>query len=101
MVTNAWVSNGLLFQGHLIAINVGGRTSKVTKPNETDILFFKIETGQVSRRIELAEIIDDKASSKCRFLACDGKRLYVVDLGKLLQNSVTIRKLDTQIPNLS
>jgi hypothetical protein len=72
----------VLLQGHLIAINVGGRNSKLTKPNETDVLFFKIETGQVSRRIELAEIIDDQSSSKCRFLACDGKRLFVVDLGK-------------------
>ena len=68
----------------MIAINFGGRMSKVTKPMETDILFFKIETGQVVRRIELAEIIDDKANSKCRFLACDGKRLYVVDLGKII-----------------
>ena len=57
--------------------------SKLTKPGQTDVLFINVETGQVVRRIELEAVITNKAASKCLFLSCDGKRLYVVDLGKI------------------
>jgi hypothetical protein len=72
------------FQGHLIAINYGTRMSKLTKPGETDVIFFGIDSGKIERRIELAEVITDREKSKCRFLACDGKRIFVVDLGKFI-----------------
>ena len=72
------------FQGHLIAINCGTRMSKLTKPGETDVIFIGIESGKIERRIELADIVPERENSKCRFLACDGKRIYVVDLGKRL-----------------
>lgn len=73
-------------QGNLIAINVGTAKSSITRPGETDILMFNIETGNVSMRVELSSRIADLARSKCRFLACDGRKVYVSDLGRVISS---------------
>jgi hypothetical protein len=39
-----------------------------TAIGETDLLFFDVETGHLVKRMEMADIIKDKQSSKCRFL---------------------------------
>jgi len=69
-------------QSHLIAISIGtNKSSSLTKPGETDILFVDINTGRISRRIELGDIIEDKSKYNCRFVSCDGNRIFVVDSG--------------------
>ena len=44
---------------------------------------FDVATGELKKRIELAEVIpaDRKQDSKCRFLAYKRSRIHIVDLG--------------------
>jgi len=51
------------------------------RPRKTDLLFFDINTGKLSRKIEMEDIISDKIKSKCRFLTYQLDRLYITDLG--------------------
>jgi len=55
----------------------GGLTSK----GETDVFFINVKDGQVVKRIELGDIIQDKRNSKCRFLCFNNGKLYITDLG--------------------
>jgi len=48
---------------------------------ETDLLFFDVETGQLVKRMEMADIIKDKQRSKCRFLTSWQGKLLITDLG--------------------
>jgi len=70
-------------KGHILTINTNPRgiPSCITKQGETDILKIDFEDNKIAEKIELVDIIDDKEQSKCRFLACDGNKVYVVDLG--------------------
>lgn len=82
----------------------GGGPGSITRPGETDIFVINVENGNVRsfpnfrlmndfllprpkvvRRIELSEVIPDKAKSKCRFIAYRGQKLYVVDLGNVAE----------------
>jgi len=48
---------------------------------ETDVFFINVKDGQVVKRIELADIIQDKRNSKCRFLRFHQGKVYITDLG--------------------
>jgi len=52
-----------------------------TALGETDLLFFSVETGQLVKKMELSDIIQDKQRSKCRFLTCWQGKLLITDLG--------------------
>jgi len=52
-----------------------------TMIGETDLLFFDVETGQLVKRMEMADIIKDKQRSKCRFLTSWQGKLLITDLG--------------------
>eukprot|EP00092_Neocalanus_flemingeri_P032122 GFUD01034913.1.p2 GENE.GFUD01034913.1~~GFUD01034913.1.p2 ORF type:complete len:293 (-),score=92.57 GFUD01034913.1:54-932(-) len=77
--------------GHLVTINenkgtVWRRGKNVsreggTAEGETDLLFFNVESGQLVKRIELADIIQDKQKSKCRLLTSWQGKLLITDLG--------------------
>jgi len=72
--------------GHLVTINEnkGARAecrAGGTAPGEADLLFFSLSTGQVVRRVELADVIADKERSKCRFLTRGLHGLVITDLG--------------------
>ena len=73
--------------GHLVTINEnkGARAAEGrvggTAPGEADLLFFSLGTGQVVRRVELADVIADKERSKCRFLTRGLQGLVITDLG--------------------
>eukprot|EP00092_Neocalanus_flemingeri_P030596 GFUD01033220.1.p1 GENE.GFUD01033220.1~~GFUD01033220.1.p1 ORF type:complete len:644 (+),score=221.26 GFUD01033220.1:60-1991(+) len=51
------------------------------RPRRTDLLFFDLKTGELSRKIEMNDIISDKTRSKCRFLTYQLDKLYITDLG--------------------
>jgi len=70
-------------KGHLMTINTNkrGEAACMTKKNETDILVIAVESGQIVEQIQLVDVIADSRKSSCRFLHCDGKKLYVSDLG--------------------
>jgi len=70
-------------EGNLLTINTNpkGVPNCITKQGETDILRIDFENDKITEKIELADIIDDPEQSKCRFLNCDGNKVYVVDLG--------------------
>ena len=53
----------------------------LTSVGEMDIFFIDLESGEVVKKIGLADIIQDKSKSKCRFLHCCKGMIYVVDLG--------------------
>jgi len=50
-------------------------------PKKTDLLFFDLGSGELVRKIEMEDIISDKARSKCRFLTYQLDKLYITDLG--------------------
>jgi len=50
-------------------------------PKRTDLLFFNLKSGELVRKIEMEDIITDKAKSKCRFLTYQLGKLYITDLG--------------------
>jgi len=70
-------------EGNILTINTNpkGITNCITKQGETDILRINFETNTILEKIELIDIIKDTVRSKCRFLNCDGSKVYVVDLG--------------------
>lgn len=69
--------------GNILTINTNprGNPNCITKEGETDILRINFEEDVILEKIELVDIIDDAKLSKCRFLQCDGRKVYVVDLG--------------------
>jgi hypothetical protein len=69
--------------GKILTINTNPRGFRncITREGETDILTIDLETDCIVEKIELADIVTDKTHSACRFLHCDGKKIYVVDLG--------------------
>jgi len=71
-------------QRHLIMINVGTPLCRLTKEKETDLIFFDVETGQISRQVKFNEVIVDQAKSKCRFVACNGQKVFLADIGKFV-----------------
>ena len=50
-------------------------------PRKTDLLFFNLGTGELVKKIEMEDIIPNKAMSKCRFLTYQLGKLYITDLG--------------------
>lgn len=70
-------------RGNIITINTNpeGIDKCITKKDETDILVIDFENDIVIEKIELVDIIVDKDKSACRFLQCNGRKIYVVDLG--------------------
>jgi DNA-binding beta-propeller fold protein YncE len=72
-------------EDNLITINTNVGNSKPDNPTrkgEQDVIIINIATDNITRRIELEDVIPDKSKSKCRFLHClNGKRVYIVDLG--------------------
>jgi hypothetical protein len=72
--------------GHIVTINENkGRAGVAreggTRPGEVDLLFFSLATGQLVRRVELADVIADQRRSKCRFLTWGRGSLVITDLG--------------------
>ena len=51
------------------------------RPRKTDLLFFDLVTGELVKKIEMEDIIANKALSKCRFLTYQLGKLYITDLG--------------------
>ena len=51
------------------------------RPRRTDLLFFDLQTGKLTKKIEMEDIISDKTRSKCRFLTYQLDKLYITDLG--------------------
>jgi len=51
------------------------------RPRKTDLLFFDLDTGKLVKKIEMEDIITNKAMSKCRFLTYELGKLYITDLG--------------------
>jgi len=82
-VKNMWKGKGQAMcyglaqdkEGRLITIMESKR------PRKTDLLFFDLDTGELVKRIELEDIITNKALSKCRFLIFHLNKLYITDLG--------------------
>lgn len=70
-------------KGNILVINTNptGIADCVTKKGETDILRINFEKGTITEKIELVDVIENARQSKCRFLHCDGSKVYVVDLG--------------------
>jgi len=70
-------------RGNMYTINTNRRDEKncLTKKGSTDILVISVESGQIIEQIELDDIIRDKRKSQCKFLCCDGRKLYISDLG--------------------
>jgi len=62
-------------EGRLVTI------METRRPRKTDLLFFDIDTGDLTRKIEMDDIIANKAGSKCRFLTYQLGKLYITDLG--------------------
>ena len=50
-------------------------------PKRTDLLFFNLKSGELVKKIEMEDIITNKAKSKCRFLTYQLGKLYITDLG--------------------
>jgi len=53
----------------------------LTEVGESDIFCIDQKTGAVVKRIEMVDIVEDKAKSKCRFLNYYKGKVFVVDLG--------------------
>jgi len=51
------------------------------RPRKTDLIFFDLESGKLVKKIEMEDIISNKAMSKCRFLTYELGKLYITDLG--------------------
>lgn len=70
-------------KGNIYTINTNkrGRPECMTKKGDTDILIISVESGLIVEQIQLEDIIEDKKNSQCKFLHCDGVRLYISDLG--------------------
>ena len=85
-------------KGRLFTINTNhfGNKGNMTEKGETDIFVFDVESGELKKRIELAEVIpaDQKRDSKCRFLAYKRSRIHIVDLGL---NCVYVYNMNTNI----
>ena len=85
-------------KGRLFTINTNykGTAGSMTEKGETDIFVFDLDSGELKKRIELAEVIpaDKKRVSKCRFLAYKRSRLHIVDLGL---NCVYVYNMNTNI----
>ena len=85
-------------KGRLFTINTNykGNKGNMTEKGETDIFVFDVASGELKKRIELAEVIPAarKRDSKCRFLAYKRSRLHIVDLGL---NCVYVYNINTNI----
>ena len=70
-------------QGNIYTINTNkkGLPDCMTKKGDTDILVISVDSGHIVEQIQLEDIITDKKNSQCKFLHCDGVRLYISDLG--------------------
>ena len=69
---------------HLFSINTNKffNENNMTKGGEADIVVMKISgSGEISKRIELVDVIADKSKTACRFLHYADKMLFIVDLG--------------------
>ena len=62
-------------EGRLITIMESSR------PKRTELLFFDLDSGELVKKIEMEDIITNKALSKCRFLTYQLGNLYITDLG--------------------
>ena len=49
----------------------------VSRPGESDLLFFNLTTGSLVKRVELGEVITHKERSKCRCRNCCSIKSYV------------------------
>ena len=71
--------NDLLYT---INTNRNSNVNNVTKVGESDIVVLKkTGSGEISKRIELVDVIADKSKTACRFLHYANKMLFIVDLG--------------------
>ena len=71
-------------EGRLVTINENRAQEQMrggTKPGETDLFYWSLATGQLVKRLELVDILEDSRRSKCRFLTWGGGRLLITDLG--------------------
>ena len=91
--------------GNVITINSNSgsyvKEGNPTAKGATDIIEIDVDENVIVRQIELADIIQDKVKSKCRFLHCNRNRLFIVDLGLncvyvlSLKDSISVRKFGT------
>jgi len=61
--------------------NAAARLAPVTAPGSVDVLVLDPNSGRLIDRIELEDVVSDKEKSKCRFLYCKGRKVYIADLG--------------------
>jgi len=68
----------------LVLVNrcLRGDRAGVTEPGETDLLYLDSQTGRITRRIEMVDILgDDSVDSACHHITYQAGRLQVVDSG--------------------
>jgi len=93
--------------GNIFTINHNPHVGKekegnVTAKGEVDIVEIDIENNTVIRQIELVDVIKNIKETKCRFLHCNGNRLYIADLGLdciyilSLRDNTSVRKFGTK-----
>ena len=78
------------------------KEGNVTAKGEIDIVEIDIENDTVIRQIELVDVIQNIKETKCRFLHCNGNKLYIADLGLdcvyilSLKDNTSVRKFGTK-----
>jgi len=78
------------------------KEGNVTAKGEIDIVEIDIENDTVIRQIELVDVIQNVKETKCRFLHCNGNKLYIADLGLdcvyilSLKDNTSVRKFGTK-----
>lgn len=87
--------------GNIFTINHNQGKEKegnVTAKGEVDIVEIDVVNDTVIRQIELVDVIQNTKESMCRFLHCNGNKLYIADLGLncvyvlSLRDSTSVRK---------
>jgi len=67
----------------LVIINkcLPGDQGKLTLPGETDLFYLDISLGEVVKRVQMVDIIDDASHSRCQSLCIFDEKLHIVDNG--------------------
>jgi len=87
-------------EGNLVTINTNpnGEWDCITRQGETDVLVIDVAKNMIVEKIELSQIITEPLKSKCRFLECDGDKIYTVDLG--LNQVYVINRPDASVKKI-
>ena len=87
--------------GNIFTINHNSGREKegnITARGGVDVIEIDVENNTVIRQIELVDVIQNIKDTKCRFLHCNGSKLYIADLGLdcvyvlSLRDSTSVRK---------